>query len=140
MQRKRKNAKILLAVVSGWIILLCSVFIICSVNRQNPGKVVVEEPDAVWCYSDNGKCRIKIVAGRIRLDERRKFAEQIADMYEENSFSTVKFSRDCDSMPGEVRFDVYMSREDIGKRAPQFVFFYFPENGQIMMDDNAPLI
>lgn len=90
-------------------------------------------PDAVSSYYDGTTCRLKVVANRSQIDNGERFAEQVVEMYRNNSFHTIRFSTDMGKKTEKLEITVYLQREDIDSGDPVMKIWCSPEdeNGEI---------
>lgn len=88
-------------------------------------------PDVVSSRTKEEECHLTIVANGCSTADREVFARRITDMYEENSFDSVRFSRDIGKYPDKVYMSVYLEKKDVGRTAPEFEVIYSPKSGEI---------
>ena len=72
-------------------------------------------PDVVSSTCDGSECRLTVVANSGCIEDREGFAREVALKYRENSFRSVRFSRDTGGQPSIVDIAVYLKKKDIGK-------------------------
>ncbi len=75
-------------------------------------------PDVVSSTCDGSECRLTVVANSGCIEDREGFAREVALKYRENSFRSVRFSRDTGGQPSIVDIAVYLKKKDIGKTDP----------------------
>lgn len=75
-------------------------------------------PDVVSSTCDGSECRLTVVANSGCIEDREGFAREVALKYRENSFRSVRFSRDTGGQPSIVDIAVYLKKKDIGKIDP----------------------
>ena len=106
MRRKiRRKWKMVVAVV-----LVVAVMVGSDLDWNE--KRVEGEPDVVSSMIVNNEQYLTVVANRNEIENEEEFKKLLIRMYEENSFHSVKFSRDL-IVPEKVYMKVYPFRETI---------------------------
>ena len=88
-------------------------------------KRVEGEPDVVSSMIVNNEQYLIVVANRNEIENEEEFKKLLIRMYEENSFHSVKFSRDL-IVPEKVYMKVYRWRGDVKKEEPPLRIIYCP--------------
>jgi hypothetical protein len=109
------------------------------------------EPDVVNSITTNyGETYfveyMKVVANRDEIEDKAAFASKLVDMYKEDSFETVKFSRD-EGYAASLTMAVYLWKDEIEGNDPVMVVEYSsidnesdcdvvndPDNYQLLVD------
>ena len=68
-------------------------------------------PDVVSSTCDGSECRLTVVANSGCIEDREGFAREVALKYRENSFRSVRFSRDTGGQPSIVDIAVYLKKK-----------------------------
>ena len=117
MRRKiRRKWKMVVAVV-----LVVAVMVGSDLDWNE--KRVEGEPDVVSSMIVNNEQYLTVVANRNEIENEEEFKKLLIRMYEENSFHSVKFSRDL-IVPEKVYMKVYLRKEDIKKEKPILLIKY----------------
>lgn len=97
--------------------------------------------DAVSSVTENGECRLMVVADREWLNDKKKMADTVMRMCRENTFRSLKLSVDKNGYPSSLVVDVYLNKRDVGKKVPVCCFWFKPrwnkdlEESPNIMDD-----
>lgn len=97
-------------------------------------KRVEGEPDVVSSMIVNNEQYLIVVANRNEIENEEEFKKLLIRMYEENSFHSVKFSRDL-IVPEKVYMKVYRWRGDVKKEEPPLRIIYCPCEGLNVWED-----
>ena len=117
----------------GYFCSACSCYDIG--NRTGGGKRRAEgEPDVVSSMIVNNEQYLTVVANRNEIENEEEFKKLLIRMYEENSFHSVKFSRDL-IVPEKVYMKVYRWRGDVKKEEPPLRIIYCPCEGLNVWED-----
>ena len=128
MKRKiRKKWKMVVAVV-----LVVAVMVGSDLDWNE--KRVEGEPDVVSSMIVNNEQYLTVVANRNEIENEEEFTKLLVKMYEENSFHSVKFSRDL-IVPEKVYMKVYRWRGDVKKEEPPLRIIYCPCEGLNVWED-----
>lgn len=90
----------------------------CSNDRnrfEGEERRVEGEPDVISSMIVNNEQYLTVVANRNKIENEEEFKKLLIRMYEENSFHSVKFSRDL-IVPEKVYMKVYRWRGMLKKR------------------------
>lgn len=82
----------------------------------------------------NNEQYLTVVANRNEIENEEEFKKLLIRMYEENSFHSVKFSRDL-IVPEKVYMKVYRWRGDVKKEEPPLRIIYCPCEGLNVWED-----
>ncbi len=88
----------------------------------------IGDPDVIRSYCDGTMCRLTVVANCGQIDDGDDFARQVVKLYRDNSFHTVRFSRDTGQIPETLEITVYLQREDVENGTPAMEIVYYPED------------
>lgn len=128
MKRKiRRKWKMVVAVV-----LVVAVMVGSDLDWNE--KRVEGEPDVVSSMIVNNEQYLTVVANRNEIENEEEFTKLLIKMYEENSFHSVKFSRDL-IVPEKVYMKVYRWRGDVKKEEPPLRIIYCPCEGLNVWED-----
>lgn len=128
MRRKiRRKRKMVVAVV-----LVVAVMVGSDLDWNE--KRVEGEPDVVSSMIVNNEQYLTVVANRNEIENEEEFKKLLIRMYEENSFHSVKFSRDL-IVPEKVYMKVYRWRGDVKKEEPPLRIIYCPCEGLNVWED-----
>lgn len=97
-------------------------------------KRVEGEPDVVSSMIVNNEQYLIVVANRNEIENEEEFKKLLIRRYEENSFHSVKFSRDL-IVPEKVYMKVYRWRGDVKKEEPPLRIIYCPCEGLNVWED-----
>ena len=117
--------------MSGAVITAVFIFFFWSRYSEEEKKGGASVPDVVSSRQLGDECRLGVVANGSRTDDRMSFAERVVEMYKDNAFYTIRFSRDSGESPEKVYMDVYPEKEDVGNGEPEFQIIYDAQSGKI---------
>ncbi len=115
MQMKRKIRRKWKMVIS--VVLVLVVVTILGIGLEGEERRAEGEPDVVSSMIVNNEQYLTVVANRNEIENEEEFTKLLIKMYEENSFHSVKFSRDMVE-PERVYVKVYLWKQDIKKENP----------------------
>ncbi len=130
MEKKRKIRRKWKMVVA--IVLVLAVMI--GIGLEGEERRVEGEPDVISSMIVNNEQYLTVVANRNEIENEEEFKKLLIRMYEENSFHSVKFSRDL-IVPEKVYMKVYRWRGDVKKAEPPLRIIYCPCEGLNVWED-----
>ena len=83
----------------------------------------------VFSVGSHNEQNLKIVANKLWIKDKRKYAEEILEKCKANSFKSIDFCYDS-YIPNELYVDVYLSDIYIKIGHPLFSFSYLPEDAK----------
>ncbi len=81
----------------------------------------------VFSVGSHNEQNLKIVANKLWIKDKRKYADEILEKCKANSFKSIDFCYD-NYIPNELYVDVYLSDTEVRKGCPAFSFSYLPED------------
>lgn len=121
MEKKRKIRRKWKMVVA--VVLVLAVMIGSDLEWNE--RRVEGEPDVISSVIMNDEQYLTVVANRNEIENEEEFTKLLIKMYEENSFHSVKFSRDL-IVPEKIYMKVYRWRGDIKKEKLLLRIKYYP--------------
>lgn len=113
MEMKRKIRRKWKMVVA--IVLVLAVMI--GIGLKGEERRVEGEPDVISSMIVNNEQYLTVVANRNEIENEEEFTKLLIKMYEENSFHSVKFSRDMVE-PEKIYMKVYLWKDEVKKNQP----------------------
>ncbi|WP_270643835.1 hypothetical protein [Merdimonas faecis] len=113
MEKKRKIRTKWKMVVA--IVLVLAVMI--GIGLKGEERRVEGEPDVISSMIVNNEQYLTVVANRNEIENEEEFTKLLIKMYEENSFHSVKFSRDMVE-PEKIYMKVYLWKDEVKKNQP----------------------
>ena len=113
MEKKRKIRTKWKMVVA--IVLVLAVMI--GIGLKGEERRVEGEPDVISSIIMNNEQYLTVVANRNEIENEEEFTKLLIKMYEENSFHSVKFSRDMVE-PEKIYMKVYLWKDEVKKNQP----------------------
>ena len=96
----------------------------------------------VFSVGSHNEQNLKIVANKLWIKDKRKYAEEILEKCKANSFKSIDFCYDS-YIPIELYVDVYLSDAEVRGGCPVFSFSYLPEDMDMeynFIEDSAKYI
>lgn len=115
MQMKRKIRRKWKMVIS--VVLVLVVVSILGIGLEGEERRAEGEPDVVSSMIVNNEQYLTVVANRNEIENEEEFTKLLIKMYEENSFHSVKFSRDMVE-PEKIYMKVYLWKDEVKKNQP----------------------
>lgn len=115
MQMKRKIRRKWKMVIS--VVLVLVVVTILGIGLEGEERRAEGEPDVVSSMIVNNEQYLTVVANRNEIENEEEFTKLLIKMYEENSFHSVKFSRDMVE-PEKIYMKVYLWKDEVKKNQP----------------------
>ena len=112
MRKIRRKWKMVIAVV-----LVLVVVTILGIGLEGEERRAEGEPDVVSSMIVNNEQYLTVVANRNEIENKEEFTKLLIKMYEENSFHSVKFSRDMVE-PEKIYMKVYLWKDEVKKNQP----------------------
>lgn len=113
METKRKIRRKWKMIVA--IVLVLAVMI--GIGLKGEERRVEGEPDVISSMIVNNEQYLTVVANRNEIENEEEFKKLLIKMYEENSFHSVKFSRDMVE-PEKIYMKVYLWKDEVKKNQP----------------------
>ena len=113
MEKKRKIRTKWKMVVA--IVLVLAVMI--GIGLKGEERRVEGEPDVISSIIMNNEQYLTVVANCNEIENEEEFTKLLIKMYEENSFHSVKFSRDMVE-PEKIYMKVYLWKDEVKKNQP----------------------
>ena len=113
MEKNRKIRRKWKMVVA--IVLVLAVMI--GIGLKGEERRVEGEPDVISSMIVNNEQYLTVVANRNEIENEEEFTKLLIKMYEENSFHSVKFSRDMVE-PEKIYMKVYLWKDEVKKNQP----------------------
>lgn len=115
MQMKRKIRRKWKMIIS--VVLVLVVVSILGIGLEGEERRAEGEPDVVSSMIVNNEQYLTVVANRNEIENEEEFTKLLIKMYEENSFHSVKFSRDMVE-PEKIYMKVYLWKDEVKKNQP----------------------
>lgn len=115
MQMKRKIRRKWKMVIS--VVLVLVVVTILGIGLEGEERRAEGEPDVVSSMIVNNEQYLTVVANRNEIENKEEFTKLLIKMYEENSFHSVKFSRDMVE-PEKIYMKIYLWKDEVKKNQP----------------------
>lgn len=112
MRKIRRKWKMVIAVV-----LVLVVVTILGIGLEGEERRAEGEPDVVSSMIVNNEQYLTVVANRNEIENKEEFTKLLIKMYEENSFHSVKFSRDMVE-PEKIYMKIYLWKDEVKKNQP----------------------
>lgn len=112
MSKIRRKWKMVIAVV-----LVLVVVTILGIGLEGEERRAEGEPDVVSSMIVNNEQYLTVVANRNEIENKEEFTKLLIKMYEENSFHSVKFSRDMVE-PEKIYMKIYLWKDEVKKNQP----------------------
>ena len=112
MRKIRRKWKMVIAVV-----LVLVVVTILGIGLEGEERRAEGEPDIVSSMIVNNEQYLTVVANRNEIENKEEFTKLLIKMYEENSFHSVKFSRDMVE-PEKIYMKIYLWKDEVKKNQP----------------------
>ena len=115
MEMKRKIRRKWKMVI--FVVLVLVVVTILGIGLEEEKRRAEGEPDVVSSIIVNNEQYLTVVANRNEIENEEEFTKLLIKMYEENSFHSVKFSRDMVE-PEKIYMKVYLWKDEVKKNQP----------------------
>ena len=113
MENKRKIRRKWKMVVAVVILVVTML----GIGLEGEERRVEGEPDVISSIIMNNEQYLTVVANRNEIENEEEFTKLLIKMYEENSFHSVKFSRDMVE-PEKIYMKVYLWKDEVKKNQP----------------------
>ena len=112
--RVRKEKDVVVEILMG----ICIVLMIVEgvIFYCNSLETYSNVPDLVSSFVSNNDYRLTVVANSKEITDKESFSKDVIEMCRNNSFKSMIFSTDFRGYPGSLDIDVYLKKEDIGKK------------------------
>ena len=112
METKRKIRRKWKMVIS--VVLVLVVVTILGIGLEGEERRAEGEPDVVSSMIVNNEQYLTVVTNRNEIENEEEFTKLLIKMYEENSFHSVKFSRDMVE-PEKIYMKAYLWKDEVKK-------------------------
>lgn len=112
--RVRKEKDVVVEILMG----ICIVLMIVEgvIFYCNSLETYSNVPDLVSSFVSNNDYHLTVVANSKEITDKESFSKDVIEMCRNNSFKSMIFSTDLRGYPGSLDIDVYLKKEDIGKK------------------------
>lgn len=111
-----------------WVLVRITVIVAGGIKRnQEKSESYSEIPDVVSSFASNKDYHLLVISNSSAITDKEELSKKIIEMCRNNSFQSMIFSTDINGYPGSLDIDVYLQKEDIGKKNAELKIQFQPD-------------